>query len=112
MKKIVLLIAFSALFFRPAAAQERIYPEFVQYASWAGYYGGCVAVDLNNDTFADLVIAGFGRDVTNTAGTNDVERLRMSHVLLIDPTLDMLRWHQADDRKIGFNVTDRPAITP
>ena len=112
MKKIVLLIAFSAMFFRPAAAQERIYPEFVQYASWAGYYGGCAAVDLNNDTFADLVIAGFGRDVTNTAGTNDVERLRMSHVLLIDPTLDMLRWHQADDRKIGFNVTDRPAITP
>ena len=94
------------------SAQERLFPEFVQYASWAGCYGGCTAVDLNNDTYADLVIAGFGRTATNTAGRNDTEKKRMSHVLLINPELDMLRWKIVNDRRIAFNVTDRPAITP
>ncbi|MBQ6653443.1 MAG: VCBS repeat-containing protein [Prevotella sp.] len=117
MKKITLIALLSLLstLLSPLStlrAQQRLFPEFVQYAGWAGCYGGCTAVDLNNDTYADLVIAGFGRTATNTAGRNDVEKKRMSHVLLINPEADMLRWKQINDRRIAFNVTDRPAITP
>lgn len=89
-----------------------LYPEFCQYADWAGYYGACASADLNNDGYCDLIIAGFGRNNTNPSGANDIDRLRMSHVLLVNPYADMLRWSAAPDSRIGFNVTDRPSITP
>ncbi|MBQ8046555.1 MAG: VCBS repeat-containing protein [Prevotella sp.] len=95
-----------------AKAQTFLYPEFCQYADWAGYYGAATAADFNNDGYCDLIISGFGRSVTNPSATNDNDRKRMSHVLLIDPTADMLRWTAVNDAKIGFNVTDRPSLTP
>ena len=94
------------------SAQTMLYPEFCQYADWAGYYGATTAADLNNDGYCDLIISGFGRVVTNTRGTTDADRKRMSHVLLVDPTADMLRWRAVADSRIGFNVTDRPSLTP
>lgn len=112
MKKIIFTVLSSVAVLGAEAQVQNLYPEFCQYDDWAGYYGGCASVDLNNDGYCDLVIAGFGRKVTNTAGTTDVDRLRMSHVLLIDPKADMLRWKVVNDKKIGFNVTDRPSITP
>ena len=96
----------------PTKAQTLIYPVFTQYGDWASYYGAATSADLNNDGYCDLVISGFGRNVTNTKGTNDIERNRMTHVLLVDPNVDMLRWSPVSNRRIGFDVTDRPSLTP
>lgn len=111
-KKTHTIIALLAVLSLEATAQKQLYPEFCQYADWASYYGSTTAADLNNDGYCDLIIAGFGRNVTNSRGTTAAEKQRMSHVLLVDATADMLRWRAVSDSRIGFNVTDRPSLTP
>ena len=108
----VAILCFSATTGLPIKAQTLIYPVFTQYGDWAAGYGAVASADFNNDGYCDLVIAGFGRNVTNTKGKTDGERKRMTHVLLVDPNVDMLRWSSVSNRRIGFDVTDRPSLTP
>ena len=106
------LIVCAAAVSTGGSAQKRLYPEFCRYDDWAAIYGACTAVDVNNDGFCDMVIAGFGKNVTNTAGNTDNEKRRMTHVIVVDPKADMLRWHAVDDKKTAMNVSVRPSLTP
>lgn len=106
------LIVCAAAVSTGGSAQKRLYPEFCRYDDWAAIYGACTAVDVNNDGFCDMVIAGFGKNVTNTAGNTDNEKRRMTHVIVVDPKADMLRWHALDDKKTAMNVSVRPSLTP
>lgn len=88
-------------------------------AEWGAHNSNILAVDVNNDGYRDLVLAGVGNETTNNAGGAEWEQKRMTHVITIDPN-KRFRWYMVGnsstslnyfDEGIGFNVTDRPSLS-
>jgi arabinan endo-1,5-alpha-L-arabinosidase len=105
-----LMLAGSAAF-----AQQSI-PQTFTSTDWGARYGNITAVDVDNDGYRDLILAGIGSNKNNYAGSAAYEQNRMSHVVKFNSstkgwTVPGFVSVNDFDAGIGFNVTDRPSIS-
>ena len=93
---------------RPTLSAAAPYSPELITQSWGFERGGAVTVDLNNDGSQDIVTAGSGNSVQNSA-TDDFTSKRMSYLALFSPITH--RWTKVS-AKPPFQVADSPSIVP
>lgn len=110
-----ILVMLTALAASATATAQTSLSCLYQQPVWGAYNASAVAVDLDNNGYRDLVLAGIGSNITNYAGVNSWEKERFCRVALFNTTTK--RWKIAGFRdpnkpdKNGLNVSDRPSLS-
>ncbi|MBQ8046902.1 MAG: family 43 glycosylhydrolase [Prevotella sp.] len=109
------LLALALLMSAGLTAQTKI-NHTKEWKEIGAYNSMGIAVDVDNDGYRDLVYGGISDNRIYRAGTNDVERNRLTHVMQYLPgsrQLDVTNYFGPTfpDQGIGLNVADRPSIS-
>ena len=110
-----ILMTLTALAASATATAQTSLSCLYQQPVWGAYNASAVAVDLDNNGYRDLVLAGIGSNITNYAGVNSWEKERFCRVALFNTTTK--RWKIAGFRdpnkpdNNGLNVSDRPSLS-